>query len=209
MKKIQSLPWPKHSFAVLFLAASFLSCSDDEQQNAVYDYVIDESVSVIEWKGYHKDDSFNNGTIEVQGELRANDSGQVSGEFTMPLSSLINLNLPTEELKEQLIHHLQSADFFDMALYPEVAFKLTSIKADEKGGDAYIVTGDLTFLNKTNPVTFPATITQKDSKLEIEGEASIDRLQWGMTYASDENAEDGLYIKPGLDFHIKLSAVRK
>lgn len=209
MKQFQSVFRPKQSIAVLFLATLFVSCSDDEQQNPGYDYVIDESISLIEWKGYHKDDSFNNGTIQVQGELRANDSGHVSGEFSMPLSSLINLNLPTDELKEQLIHHLQSADFFDMALYPEVAFKLTSIKVDEKGGDAYIVTGNLTFLNKTNPVTFPATIIQKDSKIEIEGEATIDRLQWGMTYASDENAEDGLYIKPGLDFHIKLSAVRK
>lgn len=199
----------KHSFSLFFLTVSFMSCSD-HANNPYHEYAIDESVSLIEWKGYHKDESFNNGTIKVEGKLQANDSGQVSsGEFSMPLSSLINLNLPTAELKDQLIHHLQSTDFFDMAVYPTVAFKITSLVADDKGGDAYIATGDLTFLNKTNPITFPVSVIRNDSKLEIEGDASIDRLKWGMTYASDENATDGLYIKPGLDFHIKLSATRK
>lgn len=34
----------------------------------------------------------------------------------------------------------------------------------------------------------------------------IDRTQWGMTYASDENAKDGMYVKPVFDVYLKITA---
>lgn len=47
------------------------------------------------------------------------------------------------------------------------------------------------------------------NRLEITGETSIDRSLWGMNYASDENAPDGMYVKPGIDVQFKLVALKK
>lgn len=47
--------------------------------------------------------------------------------------------------------HLNSADFFDTAKFPEITFKSTKIAA--KGKDNYEVTGDLTMRGVTKPVT--------------------------------------------------------
>ena len=47
--------------------------------------------------------------------------------------------------------HLNSADFFDTAKFPEITFKSTKIAA--KGKDNYEVTGDLTMRGVTKPIT--------------------------------------------------------
>ncbi len=48
--------------------------------------------------------------------------------------------------------HLKSADFFEVAKYPNVTFKSTSIKTASK--DHYKVTGNLTLRGVTKPATF-------------------------------------------------------
>lgn len=47
--------------------------------------------------------------------------------------------------------HLKSADFFDVAKYPELTFKSTSLKKD--GKNSYKLSGDLTLHGITKPVT--------------------------------------------------------
>jgi polyisoprenoid-binding protein YceI len=51
--------------------------------------------------------------------------------------------------------HLNSADFFDTAKFPEIAFKSTKVAA--KGKDTYEVTGDLTMHGVTKPVSLTVT----------------------------------------------------
>jgi polyisoprenoid-binding protein YceI len=48
-------------------------------------------------------------------------------------------------------NHLRSADFFDVAKYPELSFTSTSLK--KKGKNKYAITGDLTLHGITKPVT--------------------------------------------------------
>jgi polyisoprenoid-binding protein YceI len=48
-------------------------------------------------------------------------------------------------------NHLKSADFFDVAKYPELTFTTTSLK--KKGKNKYVLTGDLTLHGITKPVT--------------------------------------------------------
>jgi polyisoprenoid-binding protein YceI len=48
--------------------------------------------------------------------------------------------------------HLKSADFFEVAKYPELTFKSTKI---EKSKDGYTLTGDLTIKGKTKSVSIP------------------------------------------------------
>ena len=83
--------------------------------------------------------------------------------------------------------HLQSADLFDAAKHPSIKF--VSDKFSFNGDKVSEVTGQLTLLGKTAPVTLKATqFNCYDSpmlKREVCGgdfEATIDRTQWGMNY---------------------------
>jgi len=83
--------------------------------------------------------------------------------------------------------HLQSADLFDAAKHPTIKF--VSDKFSFNGDKVSEVTGQLTLLGKTAPVTLKATqFNCYDSpmlKREVCGgdfETTIDRTQWGMNY---------------------------
>jgi len=196
----------RHCLTILISGLLISACKEEDKMQY---FTIDQDASAMEWKGFLKDDSGNNGTVKLIGKLSANDKGEITGgEIKLPLATLVNINLPTDALKEQLIHHLQSTDFFNMSMYPEIGFKINSMSPNENQPGAYLATGELTMLGKTNPVSFPVTVNNVGNKLEIIGKTTIDRTLWGMDYATDENAPDGMYIKPGIDVQLKLIAVR-
>lgn len=199
----------KQLLTLLTLTALCFACTDHEVTTT--NYHLDET-SVAQWKGYLKTGYFNEGTIEVESNSLVIENGQVkSGSFTLPLASIVNLNLPTDELKHQLVHHLQSADFFNMALHPNVTFEIMSVAPFSGSGDGvvaganYQVTGHLTLLGKSNPVTFPARIELNGDSFKLEGLAQFDRTLWGMMYATQPELPDDASIKPGIDVHLKLS----
>ncbi len=86
--------------------------------------------------------------------------------------------------------HLQSADIFNAEKFPTAKF--VSDKFAYDGDKLKEVTGQLTLLDKTNPVTLKANkFTCYESpmlKREVCGgdfEAIIDRTQWGVNYGVD------------------------
>src|SRR5262249_56737705 len=96
----------------------------------------------------------------------------------------IEVNIDTDSLYSdepsgKLTGHLKSADFFGVKDNPKATFKSTKV---EKGDKTYTITGDLTMLGKTKPVSFPASVSEKDGVLSLSTEFKIDRTQWGMTY---------------------------
>ena len=91
----------------------------------------------------------------------------------------------TDEPK--LTEHLKNPDFFNVKENPTATFKTTKIETTEKG---VTVTGDLTLLGKTKPVTFPATVAEKDGTLTLKTEFKIDRTAWGMTYGKGVIGDD-------------------
>ena len=79
----------------------------------------------------------------------------------------------------KLTGHLKAPDFFGVKDHPKSTFKTTKIEKTDKG---YTITGDLTMIGKTKPVTFPATVTEKDGTLSLAADFQIDRTEWGMNY---------------------------
>src|SRR5688572_14895496 len=53
--------------------------------------------------------------------------------------------------------HLRTSDFFDADNHPKITFKSTRIEA--KGGEDYVIHGDLTIRGVTKPVTLTAEIS--------------------------------------------------
>jgi len=113
---------------IITAATLFWNCTDHNVQTSNYE--LDASKSVAEWKGYLKTGYFNEGSIAVKSEnLFIKDGKIAGGSFIIPLSSILNFNLPTQEVKEQLVHHLQSPDFLNMALHPDLKFEIKDITA--------------------------------------------------------------------------------
>ena len=115
------------------------------------------------------------GTVEFD---RAAKTGKV--DISIDVTS-VNSGTP------QFDKHLQSADLFDAAKHPTIKF--VSDKFSFNGDKVSEVTGQLTLLGKTAPVTLKATqFNCYDSpmlKREVCGgdfETTIDRTQWGMNY---------------------------
>ena len=115
------------------------------------------------------------GTVEFD---RAAKTGKV--DISIDVTS-VNSGTP------QFDKHLQSADLFDAAKHPTIKF--VSDKFSFNGDKVSEVSGQLTLLGKTAPVTLKATqFNCYDSpmlKREVCGgdfEGTIDRTQWGMNY---------------------------
>lgn len=81
--------------------------------------------------------------------------------------------------------HLKSPDFFNTKQFPEITFKST--KVTKSGEKTYDVTGDMTMMGQTKPVSFTFNLigTAKDprsGKAKAGGEAqfTIKRSEFGM-----------------------------
>lgn len=88
---------------------------------------------------------------------------------------------------DKLTAHLKGPDFFNVKENPKATFKSTKV---EKDGDKVTITGDLTLLGKTKPVTMTCTCAHKDGTLSLTSAFSIDRTQWGMTYGEGKINKD-------------------
>ena len=114
------------------------------------------------------------GTILID---RANPPAS-SVEFTIQSASIDTGNTKRDE-------HLRSADFFDTAKFPTIAFKSTSVKP--KSATEFDVTGDLTMHGVTRRVTLPVTHLgfMKGSRGEKGGfeiETTINRKDYGVEW---------------------------
>ncbi|QHV98860.1 YceI family protein [Spirosoma endbachense] len=201
--------------SAMALSAFLWGCKKTDDVVATV-YELDDTKSVAEWKGHLRTGYFNEGSIRVQSKNLTSQNGKISGGiFSIPLSSLVNYNLPTDSLKQQLVHHLQSADFFNMAVHPAITYTITSVTSytgstpNGIDGANYQVNGDLTMLGKTYAVNFPAKIDLTNNQIMAEGVLKVDRTKWGITYASDPTLPDANFIQPDIDIHLKLVGSKK
>ena len=115
--------------------------------------------------------------------------------------SRISVTIQTASLfadKDKLTKHLKSPDFFDVGKFPTATFESTEIK---KEGAGHIISGDLTLHGVTQRISFPATVTATDSKVEANAEFSINRKDFGITYPGmpDDLIRDLVVIKLSLE----------
>lgn len=122
------------------------------------------------------------GTVEFDREGKA---GKV--EVTLDMTS-VNSGTPGFD------KHLQSADIFNTAKFPTAKF--VSDKFVFEGDKVKEVTGQLTLLDKTQPVTFkankfncyPSPMLQKREVCGGDFEATIDRTAFGLDYGTNFGA---------------------
>jgi polyisoprenoid-binding protein YceI len=122
------------------------------------------------------------GTIDVD---RAKPSASAVA-FTIQAASI-----DTREPKRDA--HLRSADFFDVATFPTITFKSTSVTP--KGGDLYEVGGQLTMHGVTKSVTLPVRFLGEGKdpwgheKMGFELETTLNRKDYGIVW--NQNLDKG------------------
>ncbi|HEX7295325.1 MAG TPA: YceI family protein [Pyrinomonadaceae bacterium] len=112
-------------------------------------------------------------------------SGQIDYNGT-PEQSHVNIDIKADSITTDtpdLTTHLKTADFFDVAKYPQATFVSTAIKAGGEGGASHTVTGNLTLHGVTKSVTFPATISVTPDVATVDSTFSINRKDFGINYA--------------------------
>jgi len=92
---------------------------------------------------------------------------------------------------------LKTADFFDVAKFPEATFVSTSIKAGGENGATHTVTGNLTLHGVTKSITFPATISVTGGVATVDANFAINRKDFGINYpgAQDNLIRDDVVMK--------------
>ncbi|CAL9592643.1 YceI family protein [Streptomyces griseomycini] len=108
--------------------------------------------------------------------------------------------------------HLKSADFFRTDEFPTMTFRST--EAEALGGDDYRITGDLTILGTTRPVTIDLEFNgaAKDpfgnERVGFEGKAEILRSDWGLTWnAALETG--GFLVSDKIKLTFDISAIKQ
>lgn len=132
--------------------------------------------SKIVWKGY-KVTGDHEGTIGLESGTLVFDGDKLTGgNFTIDMSS-INVTDLEGDSKGKLEGHLKSDDFFGIETYPTANFVITGVKGTAGN---YIVTGDLTIKNKTNPLTFNMTVKGNEANAQLK----VDRSKFDVRHGS-------------------------
>lgn len=174
-------------------------------------YQIDAKASSLYWQAFMVGGGHAGGISLKSGELIIQSGQPQSGSFTIDMISISNSDIENDGLRKNLVNHLKSDDFFSVEDYPIARFDITQILPYEGKGDYnFVVEGDLSLKNVTQPVTVLVKIQQNGEKLTAYGRAEVDRTKFGITIRSGsffENLGDQL-IKDVFVLEMELSADR-
>tara|TARA_B100000508_G_scaffold135726_1_gene127867 strand:+ start:159 stop:830 length:672 start_codon:yes stop_codon:yes gene_type:complete len=179
------------------------------------EYTVSMDASEIQWKGT-KPTGSHNGTVNVsEGTVVMKDERLEAGKFVIDMTSIVSLDAEGD-MKQNLEAHLKGTvegkegDFFNVNTYPTASFALTGVKENEEG--KAMIEGNLTIKDKTNNITFPATVTHEGKQVVIQSEPfSIDRTKWGVNYGSKsifDNLGDK-FINDDIELTVKVVANRE
>lgn len=125
-------------------------------------------------------------------------SGTLGFDKAAPAASTLNVtvdaaSVDTNHAKRD--EHLRSPDFFNTKEFPRITFKSTRI--EKTGETTGTLTGDLTMLGVTKPVTLTVTFNKEGvspaSKLETVGfsaRGTVKRSDFGMKYGVPHIGDD-------------------
>jgi polyisoprenoid-binding protein YceI len=178
-------------------------------------YSLDHNRSTLYWEG-SKPGGTHHGTIEViTGVLNSGEKSLAGGSFEIDMSTIRNDDLENEGMRNRLVDHLKSEDFFFVEKYPSASFTITDI-AEKSGPQAdpdatHMISGDLTIRGITHNISFPAEISMDKDMVEARtGEIRLDRTRWEVNHQSkkvfaelmDNFIDDEMIIKLELHFRV-------
>lgn len=140
-------------------------------------YSITPENSKVEFVGSKVTGSHNGSFQKFSGEIHY--TGDVATSHVTITMNSDSLTTDTPDLTK----HLKTADFFDVAKYPQAKFESTAIKPGGDKGASHTVTGNLTLHGVTKSVSFPATIAVAPDAITVDSTFAINRKDFGINYA--------------------------
>jgi polyisoprenoid-binding protein YceI len=130
------------------------------------------------------------GYAKTLGQFLRTSGGYTFDAATNSLSSL-NVAVETESVDthhEARDRHLRGGDFLDSAAHPTMTFSADG--ARRTGERTFVVTGELTLLGTTRPLTLQATLNKnapdpigdRADVMGVSARGSLKRSEFGMTY---------------------------
>jgi len=187
------------------------------------EYVVDAKASKATWTGKKKIlvEWIDKGTIDVKsGEVNIKGSetdwAGTEGKIVFDMTTIRSSQTKGEAGESsKLDGHLKSADFFDVAKYPESVFVLKKVTKNNDG--TFNLDGDLTIKDVTKPVTL-ASITNLDvvdgsdgKAIEARGRVTFNRADYNVKFGSDsffDNLGDNV-IENEVALDLVIVAVKK
>ncbi|MEU1556216.1 YceI family protein [Streptomyces scabiei] len=171
------------------------------------DYTIDASHTTIGFTARHAMvTNVKGGFLDFSGSLHldGSDPSRSTASIDVSMDSIDTGNADRDG-------HLKSADFFRTDEFPTMTFRSTEAVA--LGGDDYRITGDLSILGTTKPLTIDLEFNgaAKDpfgnERVGFEGKAEILRSEWGLTWnAALETG--GVLVSDKIKLTFDISAIR-
>ncbi|PZQ44735.1 MAG: polyisoprenoid-binding protein [Micavibrio aeruginosavorus] len=177
----------KTLLGLLAVAALFGSTT----AHAADTYAFDPTHTSVIWSAVHFGNSSPHGIF-------SNIEGSLTLDEANPAASKLDVTVPIDKLAtgiDKFNTHLLSKDFFNVAEFPTAKF--VSTKVEKTGDKTAKVTGDLTLVGVTKPVTLDVTFNNKGinpmNKKETVGFSAsgvIKRSEFGIKYALPNVSDD-------------------
>jgi polyisoprenoid-binding protein YceI len=170
------------------------------------DYTIDPSHTRLGFTTRHAM------VTKVRGQF-SDFEGTAHIDTATPASSKVDLTIQASSISTGSADrdgHVTSPDFFDVANNPVMTFSSTEVSRD---GSDWTITGDLTIKGTTKSITIPfeETGSAKDPfgnlRVGFEGETTINRKDWGLTWnAALETG--GVLVSDKIKLEFDISAIK-
>lgn len=164
--------------------------------------------STVGWKGKKVGGEHYGKVSLISANLNYEKNRIIGGSFEIDMTSITCEDITSEGSNTRLVNHLKSDDFFSVETHPRAKFVLTEAKT--KNGKDYEMKGNLTIKGKTNPVSFPAVVTEINDKVVANATIVFDRTAYDIQYRSGnyfENLADKL-IYDDVEMVVKLVATK-
>ena len=180
------------SFTLAAVSAALLAAGAAQAEPATYN--VDPTHSAVVYEIPHFGTSTNRGRWQAKEGTVQFDKAAKTGKVEVTLdTSTVSSGVA------QLDKHLQGKDFFDVAQYPTAKF--VGDKFTFNGDKVSEISGTLTMLGKTQPITLKATnfncYQSPMLKREVCGgdfETTIQRSQWGVNWGLNMGFSDAVHL---------------
>lgn len=193
----------KTSFFVAFIALgmAFTACNNasemkveatdaqDVSENAEATVLAVASDAKVYWKGFKTNVDWSHwGTINVQsGSFEVKEGQLIGGSFVIDMTSMVAEDFKESPKYNDLMGHLASPDFFDVANFPTATFTITNVEAaaNNEKGTTHKVSGNLDMRGNTKNITFDANVLVDENTVTLSApEFGIDRKEWNVMFSS-------------------------
>ena len=148
---------------------------------------VDMQQSQIEWTG-RKVTGEHSGTLGLsEGWITMNSSTLLYGKFIFDMTSIMNTDLESPDLKLKLENHLKSEDFFNVDSFPHAILEIKknhSIYQENNSDSTYLVHADLTIRGITNGISLSYQLEKSENNFIAMGTVDIDRTLYNIKYKS-------------------------